>query len=67
MSDRSDDYLTSALPWASGAMFALIGFFALVIASRAHGSPTYWIGIVVFVLCVLAIFYLIGRAGKKHE
>lgn len=67
MSDRSDDFFTPALPWLSGGMFALIGFFALVVASRSHGAPTYWIGLGIFVLCVLAIFYLIGRGGKKHE
>ena len=32
MSDRSDFDLTPILPWASGGMFALIGFFALLIS-----------------------------------
>lgn len=58
--------MNAVLIWASGAMFALIGFFALVVASRSGGAPTYWIGLGLFVLAVLAIFYLIAK-GTKHS
>jgi len=63
MSDRSDFNITPVLPWASGAMFVLIGFFALLIASRAGGSLMYWIGLGIFVAAMLAIFFLIAKAA----
>lgn len=67
MSDRSDFNITPILPWASGAMFVLIGFFALMIASRAGASPMYWIGLAVFVLSTLAIFFLIAKAADHTD
>jgi len=67
MSDRSDFDLTPILPWASGGMFALIGFFALLIASRAGGAMTYWIGLGIFVASVLAIFYLIAKSSDHSS
>ena len=48
-------------------MFVLIGFFSLLIASRAGGSPMYWIGLGVFVLSILAIFYLIAKAADHSD
>jgi hypothetical protein len=65
--DRSEFHVTPILPWASGAMFVLIGFFGLLIASRAGGSPTYWIGLGVFVLSTLATFFLIAKAADHSD
>ena len=42
-------------------MIGLIGLFGLIVASRAEAQSTYWIGLAVFVLSVVGIFYLIGR------
>jgi hypothetical protein len=63
MADRSEFNITPVLPWASGAMFVLIGFVALLVASRAGGEPLYWIGLGVFVLATLAVFFLISKAA----
>jgi len=67
MADRSEFQIASALPWASGFMFALIGFFALLVASRAGGSLMYWIGLAIFALAVLAIFFLIAKAADHTD
>lgn len=53
----------TVLPWATGAMFALIGLFALYVSSRANGSPMYWIGLAIFGFSVLAIFFLIAKSS----
>jgi hypothetical protein len=64
MADHSEFNFAGVLPWATGAMFALIGFFALFVSSRAGGSAMYWIGLGIFALTVLAIFFLIAKASE---
>lgn len=65
MAERTGLNPTAVLPWATGAMFALIGFFALFVSSRAGGSPMYWIGLGIFGFSVLAIFFLISRYSDQ--
>lgn len=53
--------MNAILIWATGGMFGLIGLFGLIISSGAHSQSTYWIGLAVFVLSIIGIFYLISR------
>ena len=65
MADQTELNPNAVLPWTAGAMFALIGFFALLVSSRAGGSLLYWIGLGIFGLSVLAIFFLIARSFDR--
>jgi len=67
MADQHNLDLTTILRWAVGVMFTLIGFFALLVASRAGGSLMYWIGIGMFLLCVLAIFFMIAKSFDSNK
>lgn len=58
--------MTGSLMTLSGVMFGLIGLVALVLSSRADGSPLYGIGIGIFVLCIAGIFFLIHKA-TSHD
>ena len=51
--------------WIVGASLGFLGLVALAMASRGDG-PIYWVGIVLFALCVLAIFGLI-KAAFDHK
>lgn len=46
---------------------AFLGLVGLVMASRAEGSAVYWIGLGLFICCVLVVFGLIKEAfdGKR--
>lgn len=58
--------MTGSLMTLSGVMFGLIGLVALLISSRADGSPLYWIGLGIFVLCIAGIFFLIHKATSPE-
>lgn len=53
--------------WVVGASMAFLGLVGLVMASRAEGSAVYWIGLGLFICCVLVVFGLIKEAfdGKR--
>jgi len=58
---------TKSYIWITGGMLVVIGLIGLKIASGAHGSTLYWLGLGVFVVTVLGVFQLIKRSfDEKH-
>ena len=55
--------------WVVGFMVAVVGLFALYLASRAEDSVMYYTGISFFVASVLFNFYQIKQAydGPSHH
>lgn len=55
--------------WVVGFMVAVVGLFALYLASRAEDSVMYYTGISFFVASVLFNFYQIKQAydGTSHH
>jgi predicted membrane channel-forming protein YqfA (hemolysin III family) len=53
--------------WLLGFVLAVVSLVALFLASRAHGDPMYYAGLVVFVICVLAIWVIIKQAYDHAE
>ncbi len=47
------------LDWIVGAAIGFLGLVGLYMASRGGGGEIYWIGLGLFVLCVLTIFGLV--------
>lgn len=54
--------------WIKGGIIAFLGLFALMAASQAHGGGwSYYGGIFVFLLCILALFRLLARQFDDPE
>lgn len=53
--------------WVVGFMMAIVGIFALYLASRAHDSIMYYTGIGLFVASVLFNFNLIKQVFDEQE
>jgi hypothetical protein len=48
--------------WIGGGIVGVIGILGLFLSAHAHGGTTYYLGIAVFVVAVLAI----GAMVKHH-
>jgi hypothetical protein len=59
--------VSQSIIWIMGGMFGLLGLVGLLQASRAHGGAMYWVGIFIFVACVLVIFYFIHKAFSERH
>lgn len=53
--------------WFVGVMVAILGVGGLIIASRAHDSMIYTVGLIVFVSSVLFEFLLVKTTFDGHE
>lgn len=53
--------------WVVGAMVAIIGLFALYLASRAHDAVMYYTGIGFFVASVLFNFMQVKQVFDHQE
>ena len=53
--------------WVFGGFLALLGLSGLYLASRTVETTLYWTGLLLFVVCVLAIFNLIRVAFDRAE
>ncbi len=61
--------MQSSGKWILGGLIGLLGLIGLFMASRAHDSTIYYVGLAFFVFAVLFNFGLIGRYtgnGKAH-
>lgn len=50
-----------------GAVIVLIGIASLATAAKAHSSVTYYVGLSLFALSVLGVFWLIKRSYDAYE
>lgn len=54
--------------WLKGGVIAFLGLFALMVASQAHGGGwSYYGGLFVFLLCILALFRLLSLQFDDAE
>ena len=53
--------------WIVGAVMGLIGFFGLLLASRAHGGVFYYFGLALFALGIVYIYGMIVRATGQPQ
>lgn len=53
--------------WVLGACMTLLGLLGLVLASSTHDNGMYAIGLIVFLINAVAIFFLIGRFVGRHS
>jgi hypothetical protein len=53
--------------WVVGAMMAVVGLFALYLASRAEDAVMYYTGIGFFLATVLFNFFQIKQAFDEHS
>jgi hypothetical protein len=53
--------------WLLGFVLAVVSLVALFLASRAHGDPMYYAGLVVFLICIVAIWAIIKQAYDQAD
>lgn len=59
--------MDSTRSWILGGCVGVLGVIALYVAANAHDTAVYYIGLAVFVVCVLFDFYLIKRTFDRAE
>lgn len=67
MSDTHSIKTGGAGPWVFGACMAILGLLGLVMASATHDDGMYAIGLIVFLISAISIFFLIARFVGRHH
>ena len=68
MSDDTHKIQTGgAGAWILGACMTILGLLGLIFASSTHDNGMYAIGLIVFLINAVAVFFLIGRFVGRHS
>lgn len=53
--------------WILGGVFGLLAILSLFIASHGHGDTQETYGLVLFIACVLGVFWVINKAYSDKK
>lgn len=57
--------MQGTLIWIIGGIMGILALLGLFIASHAHGGSGETLGLGLFMVCVLGVFYLINKGFKS--